>query len=671
MMKSITIISFIFFTAVLFGQNDGIKTIDSLKLILQTEKNIDSIIKINNTIAINIKNHISLDDAVTHLHKNVKFSKKHKREFGVGESYLILGHIYIIKAEHDSSSYYLTKSISIFKNSPLKNKLARAYYLKSIVYQMQSDFSNQLKYALLAQEFAEQSKDYTLITDSANALSMYYLDQHKYNEALVQAKKCVKYALLSKKENRINVSYMGIAETYRLLKDTVNANHFFEKSYKGTKANNQKFEIAWILTNWAKLKPNAEALQMRLEARDMWDQHQVNPMNIHNNGMIGILYLSMYDAESDSTKKINYLLNAEKHLTSTIEKAENINDLINLIELNKSLSRLYSIKKDYEKAFFYLEKSNLLNDSLNSQEIKNSLAKLESQKEIQLRDKEIQLNKLTLETKEKQKWIYIGGILLLGIIGSLLFYQSRNRQKTNQKLQLLNSELDQANKVKTRFFSILNHDLRSPVANLIHFLHLQKDNPELMDEATKNRMQNKTISGAENLLSSMEDILLWSKGQMENFKPEPKKVSVNQLFEDNKKVFSGYQNITFDYQNPDAVELFTDENYLKTIIRNLTSNAINVFTTTPKPTIICKAWQENGKSYLTISDNGPGASQEQFKALYDDKEVVGIKSGLGLHLIRDLAKAINCEIAVDSKLGEGTSFILTFDNSTKSQRNIL
>src|SRR5690606_21306884 len=205
--------------------------------------------------------------------------------------------------------------------------------------------------------------------------------------------------------------------------------------------------------------------------------------------------------------------------------------------------------------------------SIFSQENKNKIAAIESQKEIEIRDKEIQLNKLTLETKEKQKWFYIGGIFLLGIIGLLLYYQSRNRQKTNQKLQLLNAELDHANKVKTRFFSILNHDLRSPVANLIHFLHLQKDNPELMDEATKNRMQNKTISDAENLLSSMEDILLWSKGQMENFKPEPKKVTVNQLFEDNKKVFSGYHNIIFDYQNPDDVELFTDENYLKTIIR--------------------------------------------------------------------------------------------------------
>ncbi|MBC8883913.1 sensor histidine kinase [Flavobacterium piscinae] len=63
-------------------------------------------------------------------------------------------------------------------------------------------------------------------------------------------------------------------------------------------------------------------------------------------------------------------------------------------------------------------------------------------------------------------------------------------------------------------------------------------------------------------------------------------------------------------------------------------------------------------NFLSVTDNGKGASQDQFKALYDEKEVVGIKSGLGLHLIRDLAKAIDCEISVDSKIGMGTTFIL-------------
>ena len=146
---------------------------------------------------------------------------------------------------------------------------------------------------------------------------------------------------------------------------------------------------------------------------------------------------------------------------------------------------------------------------------------------------------------------------------------------------------------------------------------------------------------------------------MEQFKPVIKNIEIAKVFDDNKKVFSGYQNIKFVYENSENLIFNTDENYLKTIIRNLTSNSINVFSTTENPSIIWKAYSENNKNYVSITDNGSGANQENFKALYDENEVVGIKSGLGLHLIRDLAKAINCEIVVDSKIGEGTTFVLS------------
>ena len=46
--------------------------------------------------------------------------------------------------------------------------------------------------------------------------------------------------------------------------------------------------------------------------------------------------------------------------------------------------------------------------------------------------KEIELNKLNIANKEKQKYFFIGGLLLLATIGCLLFYESRNRKKTNE-----------------------------------------------------------------------------------------------------------------------------------------------------------------------------------------------------------------------------------------------
>jgi len=322
-----------------------------------------------------------------------------------------------------------------------------------------------------------------------------------------------------------------------------------------------------------------------------------------------------------------------------------------------------------EKALLLIGNFSKTNEEMLNESAKQSIANAEAQ--FQNKHKQERINFLSAENKVKnleientrKKQIYLGiGALLLLVIATLLSKQNVNRRKSNEKLQLLNQELDLANKTKARFFSIINHDLRSPVANLIHFLHLQRDNPELLDEENKLRLENKTISGVENLLSSMEDLLLWSKGQMENFTPEAKNITVSSLFGDTQKHFSNFDSVEFTFIDEENITLFTDENYLKTILRNLTSNAIKALQNTEQPTIIWKAWQENEKTFLAISDNGPGGNKNQFKALYDDTHVTGIKTGLGLHLIRDLAKAIDCEIILETQENKGTTFVLGFNS---------
>jgi signal transduction histidine kinase len=103
----------------------------------------------------------------------------------------------------------------------------------------------------------------------------------------------------------------------------------------------------------------------------------------------------------------------------------------------------------------------------------------------------------------------------------------------------------------------------------------------------------------------------------------------------------------------------TDENYLRTIMQNLTSNAIRALKNTPGATIEWNAKKEGNKTILSITDNGPGIGAEQARALFDDSIVNNEKNGFGLHLIRDLAKAIQYKIAVQSEQGRGTTFTLS------------
>lgn len=159
----------------------------------------------------------------------------------------------------------------------------------------------------------------------------------------------------------------------------------------------------------------------------------------------------------------------------------------------------------------------------------------------------------------------------------------------------------------------------------------------------------------------MDDILLWSKEQMANFGPKPKQVLAATLFKSIKNQFSSYESITFSFENPENLLLTTDEDYLKTIMRNLTANAVNVLHEKPNASIIWKAWKIDTVNYLSIQDNGLGTSIEKFKPLFNDHEIPGGKTGLGMHLIKDLAKAINCKIEVDSYENLGSTIILIFN----------
>jgi signal transduction histidine kinase len=335
--------------------------------------------------------------------------------------------------------------------------------------------------------------------------------------------------------------------------------------------------------------------------------------------------------------------------------------------MNKKIAQSYAALGHWKKAYEYNEIYSKYNDEMLQESAKQSIANAEARYQNKTKGHEIKnlsaqntIKNIQISDAKKQRFYLTLGLILVGIIGLMLLKQNQNRKKTNQKLRLLNQKLDEANKIKARFFSILNHDLRSPVSNLVHFLHLQKESPELIDEVASLRMQTKVISGVENLLSSMEDILLWSKSQMKNFQPYPQNIAIANLFEEMQKHFSSTENVDISFETPQNIILNTDENYLKTIVRNLTGNAIKALDKTSNGNIIWKAWQENNKTYLSITDNGPGGTQEQFRALYDDSKVTGIKSGLGLHLIRDLAMAIDCKIEVDSKPNFGTTFTLMF-----------
>ena len=255
--------------------------------------------------------------------------------------------------------------------------------------------------------------------------------------------------------------------------------------------------------------------------------------------------------------------------------------------------------------------------------------------------------------------MYAGGIGLLAVIGLLLYFQSASRRKANKQLARINQQLDEANRIKARFFGILSHDLRAPVANLAGYLHLQREAPEMMDGEAQAQHRLSIELAANNLLLVMEDLLLWSKGQMVSFKPQLRSVPILNLFNEIQKLVPPGTGTDVVFENPGNMNMETDENFLKTIMRNLTANSLKALADTPDGKVVWKAWKEGGRSYLSITDNGPGISKEQLQNLFTENAVTSSGNGLGMHIIKDFAQMLGQQLEVKSEPGKGTSFILS------------
>ena len=633
-----------------------------------------------------------LKEADMFFNKSLVISQEIKDQNNIMANLSNLGAVNTQFFKYPDALNYFQKAIRIAEREKRNDMVATSSLNMGVIYAEMKNSEMALKCFQKSLEFNTKSNYQIGIAASLSNLGNIYLDKKEFTIALETYEKALAKNIEINSEAGIAREYGHIASVYSDTNQLEKAFEYFNKALKiNEKLNYEKgiaFNYQGIGQNYLKkndynyaLTNTLKANKIALNLKDLEMQKQTfNDLKIvyeklNKNDSAYANYKKFIDIkddlENENTKKqisrleIQYEFDTkeEKYKVQELLSTENLNQQKLKLALNQSQLNESNNQRDLMNLNFLKTQSDLQTEQTERKSQNKQLTIVRN--EIELQSTKLKINQLLLDSKEKQKTIYILGIVFLTILGISLFYQNLKRKQINLKLETLNQNLEQANKTKIQFINILNHDLRSPVTNLIHFLHLQKENPELLDDKTKNNLQSKTTLGVENLLTSMEDILLWSKGQMQNFSPEIKNILIESIFNETAKHFSSEEKVKISFENLDNLQVFTDENYLKTIIRNLTGNAIKAiknseFSEKIIGNIIWKAFQEIGHNYLSITDNGLVANLDDFKALYDDTQVVGIKSGLGLHLIRDLAKAIDCEISVESKIGKGTTFLLRF-----------
>lgn len=263
--------------------------------------------------------------------------------------------------------------------------------------------------------------------------------------------------------------------------------------------------------------------------------------------------------------------------------------------------------------------------------------------------------------QEKKVLLFVAGLLLLGVISFFLFMQNRSKKKMNEKLQALNEQLKSENLLKTNILAILNHDLRHPVARWVNYLQLTERDPSAISPEMAANTSRKSLNISLNLLRNIDELLIWCKDQMQERPLELGNVEVKDLFEDIRVFFQYEDKVDFTFKDAENLTLKTSGSHLNIIMRNLTANAINAQQDEEKPIVFWEATRENNKTILSIRDNGNGIPDEDMRRFNTQTEKPVHRKGLGLQIVLDIARTINCKIEVSRPEGRGTIFRLIFE----------
>lgn len=330
------------------------------------------------------------------------------------------------------------------------------------------------------------------------------------------------------------------------------------------------------------------------------------------------------------------------------------------------LSEFYLNINDYKKAFDYQSDYMAFNDSLTNADLVRQLANERTKFEVGQKQAEVDL--LTAEKRTQRIiTIAIGAFaFILVVLAAIIYKYYRSKAKTNRILGEQKEELERLNSTKDKFFSIISHDLRSPVAGFVGISQMIKMMVETKQTDELLEMTEHIDSSVDQLSKLLDNLLNWAMQQQGHIPNVPEKITLKEVADDLVKTLSNQaqgKSINLSADVPTELVIWSDKNTTMTIIRNLVSNALKF---TPEGgTVAIKAEEAAGVAKIDITDTGVGMPKDKLKKLFqlqDKKSTYGTSGekglGLGLQLVHEFMEMNNGKIEVASEEGKGTTFTL-------------
>jgi len=279
-------------------------------------------------------------------------------------------------------------------------------------------------------------------------------------------------------------------------------------------------------------------------------------------------------------------------------------------------------------------------------------------------------------------WFIIIFILLLS--GFVFFiarmvtvarYNARLEEVVSERTaELVESEkkLTQSNASKDNFFSIIAHDLKSPFNAILGMLELLNTSYEDYSDQERKKMLASVRSASVRTIALLENLLTWAQSQKGILPFEPVLFPIGEVIDENIKLIEPAavsKNIRLVKSGEAHLHVCADRNMIRTVIRNLISNAVK-FTYPGGLVTISFSTADDFTTKISVSDNGQGISPDNLKRLFRIDDRMANKgtnnetgTGLGLILCQEFVEKNHGKITVESKVAEGSVFTVTLPSS--------
>jgi len=510
------------------------------------------------------------------------------------------------------------------------------------------------------------------IARALNGRGLIYLGRELYQEALSEFLKSLEVNRSINNQKNITVNLLNIGICHQELGELDKAYQSFKESLKTSIQNDLK---TYTLMNMNRIGVLfLEKNQLDSAEFYLLEVNNRKPNNWEKSyNLSGLTELQI--------KKSNYKKAIEYGLQS-FDLAKKIGAKWDVAEVALKLSKAYEELNELGDALKYHKLLKIYSDSLLNEEMNREINWVELQL-AKAENEQLTVQKDLLSTVRDRNQLIIAllSTIVLSLIFLALLYRRhiKQKEKYNQNLGSINKQLAekklliekqnkdlvQINNTKNRLFSILSHDLRSPINSLKQLLDVRNSISEVDVKKYLDRLQQEVG----NINEQVNSLLNWANTQLDGFRTSPQKVQLDDIVEQNLKSikYIAQEKGVSIRHIPSRKLIKIDPEQLNIIITNLLSNSIKY---TPKGGSITLNYSQNESSVLlNIIDTGIGMDQKTLQHLKGEinersfsRKGTGMETGtgLGMLLVKQFLAFNNSSLEIESEEGKGTHFILAF-----------